>query len=738
MDHQDILNSLRSYDPTFVEDKVISAIEFAVKYHGTHYNEMDRQFHYNPLDLARIIIAMYLDSNSVIAALLHDAIDDTDLTLEEIQKNFGEEVSMLVQNVSKLSKINFFPHQMNYAENFRKLLVAMSDDLRVLIIKLAERLYAIRTINSIKSSEKRRQLALEIMEIYAPLAERIGMQQIKVELQDLCFQVLQPEVRKSIINRLNIFFKDENYSIDKIIKEIEDHCKRHNLKAEIFGRSKTPYSIWMKMRRKKVGVEELSDIIAFRIIVDTIPDCYKALCSIHDQYQTADGSFHDFISSPKDNNYQSLHTVIIGPLQQKIEIQIRTNKMHEVAELGIAAHWRYKQNHNSVEDWKQYKWMQELLIILEQTNDTENFLRNTKLAMYYDQVFCFTPNGKLITLPKDATPVDFAFEVHSDIGYHCVGAKIHGKVVPLKCKLKTGDHVEIITSKKQTPSLLWEKFVVTGKARSSIRKFVQSQKKERHIKLGQSIVERLFRGKSVTNKIQKLKEISIFLKYNDLESLYCAIGEENIKPEEIIKHIESGSINLAITNQLSNNREVVEQMENAENAICFDVHDDLAFEYVDKQFLSSNKNITHAIDLPPTLTTKFVECYNPSLEGLIERVADENNDSIIIHSSDCDVISHPPQSINKIILTGDRDKITQPFICRLKIIMSNNIENFSLLGFEATKNKCNIKSIKTISQTFNSFTVIVDIEFNNVLHIHNVMDSLESKETIHLITRLKI
>ncbi|MFK8040404.1 MAG: bifunctional (p)ppGpp synthetase/guanosine-3',5'-bis(diphosphate) 3'-pyrophosphohydrolase [Rickettsiaceae bacterium] len=477
MDYCIILDNLKVYDPNYDEKQVIKSIEFAIYYHQNQLRESGQPYYHHPLNVAKIVaVDMKLDSASVITAILHDTVEDTELTLDEVAKHFGQEIAKLVDGVTKLSKIEFMPDNVRQAENFRKLLLAMSEDIRVLLVKLADRLDNMRTIDFVKSPEKRTRKAMETMEIYTSLAERIGMQQIKSELQDICFRVLHPKIRESIIERLEHISDNNDHMIEMIVEELNANLIKAEINAKVYGRKKTPYSIWMKMQNKQVGLEQLSDIIAFRIIANSVYDCYKILGVVHDKYQMVHGSFQDFISTPKSNNYQSLHTiVIIGELKQKIEIQIRTSQMHDIAELGVAAHWKYKQQYPDLSDGKQYLWINELLSILSKSKDSEEFLHDTKLAMYYDQVFCFSINGDLIALPKGATIIDFAYAVDSKLGNKCIGAKVNNLVVPLRSLLNNGDQVEIITSPNQSPSAAWEKFVVTGKAKSEIKRFLRNQ-----------------------------------------------------------------------------------------------------------------------------------------------------------------------------------------------------------------------------------------------------------------------
>ena len=372
----------------------------------------------------------------------------------------------------------------------------MSEDIRVLLVKLADRLHNMRTLHHLKDADKRRRIARETLEIYAPLAERIGIEKMQDELEDLSFAELNSDARTSIIARLNFLRSEGGDIAEKVLKELREVLKEAGIKATVVGREKTPYSIWRKMQRKNVAFEQLSDIMAFRIIVDSVEQCYQALGVIHSRYPVVPGRFKDYISTPKPNKYQSIHTGIIGPEKQRIEIQIRTGAMHEVAELGVAAHWAYKDGDQRT-DGLQYRWLRELLDIVEHAQRPEEFLENTKLELFQDQVFCFSPKGDLVALPRGATPVDFAYAVHSGVGDTCVGAKVNGRMVPLRTVLRNGDQVEIITQKGGSPSPAWERFVVSGKAKSCIRRFIRAQQRTEFVLLGKSILEKLCKQEGV-------------------------------------------------------------------------------------------------------------------------------------------------------------------------------------------------------------------------------------------------
>ncbi|MBW8056151.1 MAG: bifunctional (p)ppGpp synthetase/guanosine-3',5'-bis(diphosphate) 3'-pyrophosphohydrolase, partial [Nitrospira sp.] len=491
----ELVERVKAYDPTADEDALNRAYVFAMKAHGSQKRASGDLYFSHPLEVAGILTGMRLDTATIITALLHDTIEDTDVTLAEIDAMFGKGIASLVDGVTKLTRLELQSDQTRQAENFRKLLLAMSEDIRVLLVKLADRLHNMRTLHFIKDETKRWRVANETMDIFAPLAERIGTREIKDELEDLSFIELNPQAHDSLKARLEFLRKEGGNQVPRIIKELKRTLGKAGIEAEVSGREKQPYSIWRKMERKNVEFEQLSDIVAFRIVVDTVEQCYATLGVVHAAYPMVPGRFKDHISTPKPNGYQSVHTAVIGPENMRIEIQIRTKEMQEFAEHGVAAHWHYKSPDGKLtsREGRQYRWIRELLEILDHAAGPEEFLEHTKLEMFPDQVFCFTPKGDLIALPAGATPVDFAYAVHSEIGDTCVGAKINGRMKPLRTELQNGDQVEIICSKTQTPSPTWERFIVTGKARSHIRRFVRLQRRAQYHDLGKTIMQKAFR-----------------------------------------------------------------------------------------------------------------------------------------------------------------------------------------------------------------------------------------------------
>ena len=472
LNQEQLISKIKNYNSFLDVQKIRDAYDFAEKAHSRQKRDSGDPYIYHPLAVANILAELKLDGPTITTALLHDTIEDTIATYDEVERKFGVEIAELVDGVTKLSRLENKNKEFSVAENFRKLILATSKDIRVLLVKLADRLHNMRTIDSIISSERKNRIAKETMEIYAPLAERLGMHNIRDELEDLSFKVLNYEARQLILERLEKIFPNTQKLFSDISHELEIKLKTKNINAIITGREKSCFSIWKKIQTKKISLEQITDIIGFRIILENVDDCYVALGVIHQSWKIIPGRFKDYISTPKSNNYSSLHTAVIGPFKQRIEIQIRTKKMHDFAERGIASHWIYKDNEKTTSDSVQnFNWLKDLVELIESGENPEHYLEYTKLQLYQDQVFCFTPKGAVIRLPSKATAIDFAYAVHSDIGDACIGVKINGKELPLQTSLSNGDQVEIITSIKKSPSLHWLSFSKTGKARASIRKY---------------------------------------------------------------------------------------------------------------------------------------------------------------------------------------------------------------------------------------------------------------------------
>jgi len=472
LNSEQLINKVKSYNKFLNPEKLSKAYEFAIKAHKNQKRESGDPYSNHPIAVASILTELKLDSATIATGLLHDTIEDTHATYETIKEEFGKEVADLVDGVTKISVFENKATLNSKAENFRKLILATSKDIRVLLVKLADRLHNMRTIDAIDKIEKKERIAKETMEIYAPLADRMGMHHIRDELEDLSFKVLNNKARELIKKRLDEVKDSKVNSFNSISLQLSELLNEHKINAEIIGREKTPFSIWRKVQKKRTSLEQISDIIGFRIILDSIEDCYKTLGIFHKQWNCIPGKFKDYISSPKINDYQSLHTAVIGPNRRPIEIQIRTMQMHEFAERGIASHWKYKSSEkfNSL-TWKEYDWLADLVEIIEKNENPEHFFEYTKLQMFQENVFCFTPKGSVIKLPKNATPIDFAYAVHTKIGNSTIACKINGNDSELQSLLHNGDVVDIITSKNKSPSLHWIPITKTGKARSAIRKY---------------------------------------------------------------------------------------------------------------------------------------------------------------------------------------------------------------------------------------------------------------------------
>ncbi len=469
---EDLIIKVKSYNKFLNPETLNKAYDFALKAHKTQKRDEGVPYIIHPIAVADILSDLKLDSATIATGLLHDTIEDTHATYETIKEEFGQEVADLVDGVTKISEFENKADENSKAENFRKLIIATSKDIRVLLVKIADRLHNMRTIRFVKGENKQIRKAKETMEIYAPLADRMGMNRIRDELEDLSFQVLNNDARELIKIRLDEIKEDKNDNFKNISFEFSDLLNQNKIEAKIYGREKTPFSIWRKVQKKRVSLEQISDIIGFRIILENIEDCYKALGIFHSKYNCIPGKFKDYISSPKINNYQSIHTSVIGPNKRPIEIQIRTMPMHEFAERGVASHWKYKSSEkfNSL-TWKEYDWLKDLVEIIEKNENPDHYFEYTKLQMFQENVFCFTPKGMLIKLPKDATPIDFAYAVHTKIGDAAIRCEINGKESPFQSILRNGDVVKIMTSKKASPSLHWLTSTKTGKARAAIKRY---------------------------------------------------------------------------------------------------------------------------------------------------------------------------------------------------------------------------------------------------------------------------
>ncbi len=540
MRQYDLVERVRAYNPNTDEDLLNRAYVYAMRAHGEQTRASGDPYFSHPLEVAAILTDLKLDDATIVAALLHDTIEDTEATRAEIDQIFGHEIGALVEGLTKLKRLDLVSREAKQAENLRKLLLAIADDVRVLLVKLADRLHNMRTLDFVPAASRQR-IAEETLDIYAPLAGRMGMQEMREELEDLAFRQLDPDAHAVITERLTVLTERNLNLISEIEAQLSASLARHGLQAQVKGRRKRVFSIWTKMERKSVGFEQLSDIFGFRVIVRKLEDCYRALGVVHTAWPVVPGRFKDYISTPKQNDYRSIHTTVIGPGNQRVELQIRTEEMNRIAEYGIAAHALYKDGIGSPTDLLRiesnaYAWLRHTIAVLSEGSNPEEFLEHTKLELFHDQVFCFTPKGKLIALPRKANAIDFAFAVHTDVGTSAVGCKINGKFAPLASELQNGDEVEIMTSRAQSaPPAAWESLAVTGKARAAIRRATRAAIRTQYAGLGRRIVERLFQRAKMEYTDEKLKGALPRLARASIDDVMAAVGRSEMKASDVAR-----------------------------------------------------------------------------------------------------------------------------------------------------------------------------------------------------------
>lgn len=540
----DIIDRVRSYQPAADAEMIKRAYDYSSKAHTGQKRKSGDPYFIHPASVAGIITELRLDTASVCAGLLHDVVEDTLATTKDIEREFGNEIASLVDGVTKLGKINFTSKEDRQAENFRKMVVAMARDIRVLLIKLCDRVDNMRTLEHMKP-EAQERIARETLEIYAPLANRLGIQAFKSELEDLSFRWLEPDSYKEVDGGVQKTKKERDKYIDEVSKTLSSKLAEQGFAADVTGRAKHLYSIWRKMKANESSIEQIHDIIAFRVQVESVSDCYAALGVIHSKWTPVPGRFKDYIALPKPNMYQSLHTTVIGPGRERIEIQIRTHEMHRVAERGIAAHWKYKEKHGggiAESDAQRFGWLRQLMEWQKDLKDPAEFLEGVKVDLFQDEVYVFTPKGEVRVFPRGSTPVDFAFAIHSQLGEHITGARVNGKLEPLRYKLRNGDVLEIVTSPNQQPSKDWLDFVITTRARAKIRNFLRQEQRDKSLKLGRELMEREFQKGSVSlSKLLKndaeLRRVLEAMSVQNLDELLISIGYGKIDPKDVVEFI---------------------------------------------------------------------------------------------------------------------------------------------------------------------------------------------------------
>ena len=720
----ELVERVQAYDPDADEDVLNRAYVYGLKKHGNQLRASGDPYFSHPVEVAGILAEMRLDTASIVTGLLHDTLEDTDATRDEIAGMFGEDIARLVDGVTKLSRLEIQSESTKEAENLRKLVLAMSSDIRVLLVKLADRLHNMRTLHHIKEPARRRRIARETMDLYAPLASRIGMEKVKRELEELAFGELNPDGRTSVLARQGYLRERGDKLVPQIEVELVKTLKEGGLDAQVSGREKTPYSIWRKMQTKNVSFEQLADIMAFRIIVADVAQCYQALGLLHGKYQVLPQRFKDYISVPKPNGYRSLHTGVIGPLGQRIEIQIRTEEMQDQAERGVAAHWIYKQGGPST-DAPQYAWLRSLMDILDKAPNAEEFLEHTKLEMFQDQVFCFTPKGKLIALPRGATPIDFAYAVHSQVGDTCVGAKINGRMLPLRTQLSNGDQVDIITSKAQTPSPTWERFVVTGKAKAAIRRFIRTRQREQYIQLGKSLLDKAFHeeGYEVTEK--GLDGVRINFKQASVDDLVATVGAGLVGAREVLTAVYPGlkQPRKGGADVVPISRARAKTGKSGEGARGGKPEDGkIAIR-----------------GLIPGMALHFARCCHPLPGDRIVGIITTGK-GVTIHTIDCATLesfSEAPERWIDVGWDSANDGDGGVYTGRLKVTVANQPGSLSSLSTVIARHEGNISNLRIVNRSMDFFDMVIDVEVADVKHLADITAALRATPAINAVERAR-
>jgi RelA/SpoT family (p)ppGpp synthetase len=685
----ELVDRVLSYDPEADEALLNRAYVFSVNAHGTQKRASGDPYFSHPIEVAGILTDLHLDDETIATAILHDTIEDTVATPEDIKRLFGENVARMVDGVTKLSKIEAQSESERAAENLRKFLLAMSDDIRVLLVKLADRLHNMRTLHYIKSEEKRRRIARETMDIYAPLAERIGMYEFMKEMQSLAFKEIEPEAYQSITKRLDALKIEGEDRIAKIASGLKLLLGRGGIEAEITGREKHPYSIWRKMSERHVSLEQLSDIMAFRATVETEEECYRALGVIHRRWPMVPGRFKDYISTPKRNGYRSLHTSVIHAENMRVEIQIRTRAMHAQAEFGLAAHWAYKQD--AVRPDTQVPWIRDLIEILEHAESPEELLEHTRMAMYQDRIFAFTPKGELIQLPKGATPIDFAYGVHSNLGDQAVGAKINGRVVPLRTEIEQGDQVDILRSKAQEPQANWLNFAITGKARAAIRRHIRQKERLETVTLGRKLYDGIVLRLPTPPGDGAMRDALKRLKLQDQGALMEAIARRKLTDSQVMEAIMPGS------------------------------YDGSQHEMPTVP--------TEAIDikgLTPGVAFTLSECCRPVPGDRIVGVRHPGK-AIEVHAIDCTCLTDTQDEDWVDLTWGDK---AEGGTARINVTLKNEPGALGAIATLIGQHKANILGLSMDKRDTTFHTNTIDLEVRNAAHLMKLLAALRAADAV--------
>jgi GTP pyrophosphokinase len=712
----DVLERLVTYNPHADTDLLKKAYVFSAKVHSGQLRLSGEPYLIHPLEVAGILTQLKLDVASVATGLLHDTVENTLTDLKEIRENFGDEIAQLVDGLTKISQIYLRSTEEGQAENFRKMILAMVKDIRVILIKLADRLHNMRTLNY-HSSEKQVEIAHETLDIYAPLAHRLGIDWIRTELEDLAFQYLHQDIYEDIQRKIARKQKERARYIDEVKRTLSKKLYENHIQGEVTGRIKQIYSIYLKMKDQNIDFDEVYDITAFRVIVETIKECYDVLGIIHSLWKPIPGKFKDYVGLPKENMYQSLHTSVIGPYGERIEIQIRTHEMHKIAEEGIAAHWKYKEGRIIGEaDDKRFTWLRQLLEWQRDLKDNAEFLETVKVDLFPNEVYVFTPKGEVKQFPRGATPVDFAYGIHSDVGNHCVGAKANGKIVPLKYEFRSGDTVEIMTSPSQKPSKDWLKFAKTSRAKAKIRQWFKTEERTKSITLGKEILEKELRKYDVQQakliKSGELAKVAGEFSFHDVDDLIAAVGYGKVTANQIIGKILPP--------------ERLEQKEEQEEGRLK--------RFIQKVTRSGPKDalLIKGVD---NVVIRYAGCCNPlpgdRVVGFITR-----GRGVTIHTSDCkNVMDNDPDRKVEVEWDSKKEYI---YPVRIRIYSENKKGMLAEISNSISSNEANITNARVETTEEKKAVGTFEVEIRDLDHLKKVIKRLEKIKGVHRVERIRI
>ncbi|NBT40616.1 MAG: bifunctional (p)ppGpp synthetase/guanosine-3',5'-bis(diphosphate) 3'-pyrophosphohydrolase [Alphaproteobacteria bacterium] len=697
----ELVDRILEYNPNADEALINKAYVYAMRAHGSQKRHNGDPYFSHPLQVAGIMTDLRLDDASIATALLHDTVEDTETTHEDISRLFGAEIAHLVDGVTKLSKLELSSPNAAQAENFRKLFVAMSQDVRVLLVKLADRLHNMRTLHFVPHAEKRRRIAQETLDLYAPLAGRIGMQSIREELEEIAFRELNPDMHASITARIDRMTSGDTSMAVPVLNDLRDLLRQNGYMSPIHGRTKRPFSIFVKMQRQGVGLEQLSDVFACRVITSSIAECYQILGLIHTHWAMVPNRFKDYISTPKRNGYRSLHTTIVGPSKQRVEIQIRTAHMHEIAEKGLAAHWAYKEGDEiRSEDTHFTSWINELLQMIEAGDPPEDFLEHSRLEMFHDQVFCFTPRGDVIGLPSGATPLDFAFAVHTEIGYHAVGTKVNGLRQPLGYVLQNADEVEILLSKQQRPQRSWESIAKTGKAKAAIRRYFREQNQAQMISFGRELLESGFRdaGFVMTKKL--------------LDQIAGMIGQ---KVDPFLYDVGCGQISVP--------------------KVIGMIYPDTETHFTTAQIAPIRVDRT---GLVPGVSLHLSRCCFPVPGDRIVGVRDSDH-GIDVHIIDCaKLVALSPMAEHWVDLRWPTKNVGgDHHLARLEVDLAHEVGALSELTGLLGRVQCNIDDLVFLKRDKSVYRIRLDLEVRDLRHLEQIKNAMSTLENVTLVRRVR-